>query len=236
MAEICFIIGGALVYRWEKVAGRVLKNPCQNGNAMKINIRSYLNKYFWILQFLPGKLCLWNNNFTNWKSLASFIKCNYTHTAWVCDQFLCMSRWAPCGFDGKWKTEDSLRGLGFEGKKGNIWFQKAEVQIEATQMLLFPAEQPTSCWTSTSTSSSKSLVLLELSEDTAARPQNPLWGQGCQGWGRGCSATLPSGQHQRMPQLCLSPHSCEYKELCRCWMVLERVKLLHSVHFTLSSS
>lgn len=141
MVGICFIIGGALVHQWEKIAGKVLKNPCQNGNAMKINIRFYLNKYFWILQLLPGTLSLWNNNFTNWKSLASFIKCNYTNTARFCDQFLCMSRWVPCGFDGKWKTEDALRGLGFDRRKGNIWFQKAEVHKEATPMLLFPARQ-----------------------------------------------------------------------------------------------
>lgn len=195
---------------------------------MKINIRSYLNKYFWILQLLPGTLCLWNNNFTNWKSLASFIKRSYTNTASVCYQFLCMSLWAPCGFDGEWKTEGSLRGLGFERKKGNIWFQKAEVQIEATPMLLFPAEQPNKLL-STSTSSSKSLVLLELSEDTAVRPQNPLWGRGCQGCGRGCAATPASGQHQHVLHVQLSPDSCESKVLCGCWMGFERVKLLHLV-------
>lgn len=141
MVGICFIIGGALCCRWEKIAGMVLKNPCQNGNAVKIHIRFYLNKYFWSLLLLPGKLCLWNNNFTNWKSLASFIRCNYTNATWVCDQFLCMSCWAPCGFDGKLKTEGSLRGLGFDRKKDNIWFQKAEVQKEVTPMLLIPAEQ-----------------------------------------------------------------------------------------------
>lgn len=61
--------------------------------------------------------------------------------------------------------------LDLKGKKDNIWFQKAEVQIAETPMLLFPAE-----WTnkqlSTSTSSSNSPVLPELSEDTAVRPQN----------------------------------------------------------------
>lgn len=160
-------------YPWEKIAGRVLKNPCQNGSVMKINFRSYLNKYFWILQLLPGKLCLWNNNFTNWKSFASFMKCSYTNTAWVCYQFLCMSLRVSCGFDGEWKTEGSLRGLGLERKKGNIWFQKAEVQIEATPMLLFPAKQLNKLLSS-STSSSKSLRLLEWSEDTAMRPLKPL--------------------------------------------------------------
>lgn len=116
-------------------------------------------------------------------------------------------------------------------KKGNIWFQKAEVQIEATPMLLFPAEQPNKLLC-TSTSSSKSFVLLELSEGTAVMPQSPLWGQDCWGYGRGCFPTLASWQHQHTLHLHLSSHSREYKELCRCWKVLERVKLLYSVHLT----
>lgn len=41
-------------------------------------------------------------------------------------------------------------------KKGNIWFQKAEVQIEATPMLLFPAEQLNKLL-STSTSSAEAV-------------------------------------------------------------------------------
>lgn len=115
--------------------GKALKNLSQNGNVMKISIRSYLNKYFWILQLLHGKLRLWNNNFTNGTSLASLVKSISTSIAWVCYQSFMGESLCTLRFWWETKNWGLIEGNWIWKKKGDILFQKAEVQIEATPML-----------------------------------------------------------------------------------------------------
>lgn len=159
---------------------------------MKISIGFYLNKYFWILQLPHGKLCLQNNDLTNWNSRPSGVATRALHE--FAANCLCTTHCAHWGFDGKWQTEGSSRRLGFERKKAIFLFQEAEVQIEATPMLLFhgndvagwfveqqalPARRPPRAWCCWS----------------CRRTQPLMWGRGCQGCCRRtcCSSGIGAG-------------------------------------------
>lgn len=139
-----------------------------------------------------------------------------------------MSHCAHCGFDGKWKTQGSLRGLGFERKKGNIFFQKAEAQIEATPMLFFHANDVAKQFVEQQAIKFQHIILREPCAAEVVRGHSKTrWREaeaGRDAAGGRVAAPAP-GQHQR-----LSPRSCESRVMGGRRMVYKRVRLLRLVH------
>jgi len=228
---------------WEKITGKVLTNLCQNGNAVKISIRSYLNKYLWILQLLHSKPCLWNNNFTNWKSLASLIKCTYTSIAGVCYQSFMHESLCTSWFWWEMKNWGLIEGTWIWKKKGNIWFQKAEAEIEATPVLFFHTSGVANQFVKQQAIKFQHVILREPRAAEVVR-------------GRSSSATEPARVRPRLsgmlredvlpdvlplraaPALAaaLPPRSSESGVICGRRMVCERMRLLCLVHVILFST